>query len=130
MADGTDNLGDLQVNVTGDFSELQNAIDQAATVAQTGASEIAGSLQSIADASGLVGRDLEIFQQLLEQDAAAGVTLSQSLEDLAGSASTVGETIAGGRSGGAGATPGRRGRRRGSGSVRDISNRGIARRGH
>ena len=96
MADGTDNLGDLQVNITGDFSELQNAIDQAATVAQTGASEIAGSLQSISDASGLVGRDLEIFQQLLEQDAAAGVQLSQSLEDLAGSAATVGEAIAGG----------------------------------
>jgi len=96
LADTGDNLGDLTVNVTGDFSELQDAIDQSVTVAQSGSEAIASALQGVSDASGLAGRDLEIFQQIVQQDTDAGIALSQSLEDLSNSASQVGDTIAGG----------------------------------
>lgn len=96
MADDTNNLGDLTVSVTGDFSELQDAIDQAATVAQTGASEIAGSLQSISDASGLVGRDLEIFQEVVADLQSQGNSLAEALQLVSDSAGTLGETISSG----------------------------------
>jgi hypothetical protein len=89
------NLGDLQVNITGDFSELQTAIDQSVTVAQDGSQQIASALQGIADASGLAGGDLALFKSVLEADAAAGITLEQSLSDLADSAKTVGDEVSG-----------------------------------
>ena len=95
MASG-DNLGDLQVSVTGDFSELQTAIDQSVQVAQDGSQQIASALQAVSDASGLAGRDLEIFQGIVEADAQSGIALEQSLQDIAGSAATVGDAIAGG----------------------------------
>ena len=96
MADNADNLGDLTVGVTGDFSELQASLDAAAAAATTGAETIANAFQAVSDASGLAGRDLEIFQQLVQADAEAGIALQQSLQDLASSAATLGEEIAGG----------------------------------
>jgi hypothetical protein len=95
MADSPDNLGELTVSVTGDFSELQDAIDQSVTVAAEGSNQIASSFQAIADASGLAGGDLAIFQSVLEQDASAGIALEQSLSDLADSAKSVGDAVAG-----------------------------------
>ena len=85
----------MTVNITGDFTELQTAVDQSVTVAQEGSEQIANSFQAIADASGLAGGDLALFQSVLEQDAAAGIELSQSLSDLADSAKTVGDAVAG-----------------------------------
>ena len=93
-----DNLGDLNVNITGDASDLQTSLDAAAGSAQAAGDQIQAAFQAASDASGLAGRDLEIFQQLLEQDVAAGVDLNQSLEDLSNSASTLGDQIASGAS--------------------------------
>ena len=95
MADSTDNLGDLTVNVTGDLSELQSSLDQAAGIATAAGETIAASFQSIIDASGLAGGDLAVFQSVLEQDATAGIALTQSLQDLADSAASVGDVVAG-----------------------------------
>jgi len=92
----SNNLGDLNVSITGDFSELQDAIDQSVSVAQEGSQQIASAFQAVSDASGLAGRDLENFQQFLQTDADAGISLKQSLEDLAGSAAQLGDALAGG----------------------------------
>lgn len=96
MADEQDYLGDLTVNITGDFSELQDAIDEATTAASAGAETISDALQAVVDASGLAGRDLEIFQEILQSDQDAGIALAQSLQDIADSASSLGDEIAAG----------------------------------
>lgn len=96
MADDADNLGDLQVNITGDFSELQDAIDQSVSVATEGADQIASSFQAIADASGLAGRDLEIFEGIVTDLESQGQTLTEALQGIADSAGSVGDVIAGG----------------------------------
>ncbi len=41
MADGADNIGNLEVSITGEFSELQKAIDSAAQAAEQGGAKIA-----------------------------------------------------------------------------------------
>src|SRR5580658_3677719 len=94
LADDSNSLGDLSVNITGDMSELEDALDGAQTVATQAASDIGDALQSVADASGLAGGDLALFQSVLEQDQAAGIALTQSLTDLSESAATVGQTVA------------------------------------
>ena len=100
-------IGDIPVVISGDFSALSDAIDQAQQAAAAGASSIAdafnkpdiaagmtASIQALVDASGLAGGALTIFQSVLESDTQAGVDLTQSLTDLAGSASTVGSAVA------------------------------------
>ncbi len=95
MAD-QDNLGDLVVNVTGDYSELQSSLEAAQGVATEAGDAIASAFTQAANASGLAGRDLEIFTSILEADKQAGIELSQSLQDIAASAGSLGSEISGG----------------------------------
>src|ERR1700722_10688263 len=107
MADDNSVLGSIGVVISGDYSELNDAISQAQDVAAQGADQIAGafnqpdiaesmttSIQALADASGLAGGQLQIFQSVLESDADAGIALNQSLSDMASSAGTLGDAVA------------------------------------
>ena len=112
-----DNIGDLVVNVTGDFSELEGAISQAQTVAQDGADVIAGAFVAAADkadwldssissvgqairdlgeASGLTGQELETFKASLQADVDLGISLEEALKNVGDSAKYVGDEVAGG----------------------------------
>lgn len=89
-----EDLGDLGVNITGDWSDLEAALGAAENAAQQAGGEIVSAFQQAAQATDLAGGSLNIFQSILAADEAAGRDLSQTLQDLAGSASTVGSAVA------------------------------------
>lgn len=93
MADET--LGSLGVDITGDYSDLSTALDQATQVATDAGASIASAFQQAANATDLAGGSLQIFQSVLQADEEAGISLTQSLTDMAGAASTVGDAVAG-----------------------------------
>lgn len=95
MAGDNEPIGSLPIEITGDFSELQTALNDAASAAQAGSDQIVDALQGVIEASGLAGGDLAVFQSVLEADQQAGIELAQSLQDLSQSAASVGETVAG-----------------------------------
>ncbi len=85
-------LGTLTVAIEGDSSELQQAINQAQSAAESGASAIAQAFESAQNA--LDPGQFEVFRQVIEADQQAGIDLKQSLEDLSNSASSVGDDVA------------------------------------
>lgn len=87
-------IGSLGVEITGDYSGLTTALDQATQDAASAGTAIASAFQQAASATDLAGGSLQIFQAVLKADEAAGRDLSQSLSDLAESASTVGSAVA------------------------------------
>jgi hypothetical protein len=96
MADDSDNLGDLVVNITGDFSELQDAIDDAVSVAQDGAEQIADAMTGITDASTDVGEAATgAFGELGDSATAAAGDLDETTTaatDLGDSLSEIADT--------------------------------------
>lgn len=83
-----DSLGDLSVNITGDFSELQDAIDEAVTSATDGASQISDALTQVSDASSSVASDtatsLETISTAATDTAEAidGISWDDALDDI------------------------------------------------
>lgn len=76
-------IGEIPVVITGDWSELQVAIDQAANAASAGAQQIASAFES-------TGSNTDLFTGISDQVAAA----STSMEEMAGSVTIVEDNLA------------------------------------
>jgi trimeric autotransporter adhesin len=92
MADNSDNLGDLVVNITGDFSELQDAIDDAVSTAQDGADQISEALSGISDASTQVASDTT---SSLDEISTAAADTGSALDETASNAEGLGSALEG-----------------------------------
>ena len=117
MADGSDSLGSLSVTITGDFSELSEAIDQATQDATQGAEQIANALNNVSagqnigeqfsglgDSLGNIdlgslgetasdsNAGLEELAATLEQTASSGEDIDSTLSDLSDSLNEVGSS--------------------------------------
>lgn len=71
-------VGDLSVQITGDYSELQNAIDQAAQVAGSGASAINDAF-NLSGANASIDQIISSFSDLTAKDQALQDAFQQSL---------------------------------------------------
>lgn len=103
-----DAIGEVHVTISGDYSKLNADINEAQQIAGSGAQKIAqaftaaspsvdavtGAIEKLAQQSKLAGGDLAIFRTVMEGDARAGVSLSDSLRTLAASAGSVGKPVA------------------------------------
>ena len=87
-------IGSLGVEITGDTSGLDQAIQDATSAATSGAETIVSAFQSVASQTDLTGGSLQLFQGILAADEAAGRDLTQTLTEVAASASTVGDAVA------------------------------------
>lgn len=76
-------IGEIPVVITGDWSELQVAIDQAANAASAGAQQIASAFES-------TGSNTDLFTGISDQVAAA----STSMEEMASSVTIVEDNLA------------------------------------
>ena len=93
MADGSDSLGSLSVQITGDFSELSEAISQATTAATDGAEQIANAFnaegsEQLTTAFTEIGSTSQEASEKIQQFGESTATAFDSAESSAAEAAT------------------------------------------
>lgn len=93
MADDANNLGDLNISITGDDSDLQSALDDAISSAQSAGDQVAEAFKEAANATDLAGGSLNIYQQALAALQGDGESVQTALQMIADSAGSLGDDV-------------------------------------